>query len=173
MMSRIMKDLYKVLGLERQARPEEIKRAYRKMTLEWHPDKHGNSPESEQRFKEINIAYSILSDVKKRKEYDEIFDIKRTTGFDPDTGAFDPSDLEEEEFVKNFVHMFGEYLDQRFPGFKKTVEKAAKEQTNKKTKKKTSQKNDKKYKCNKCKDTKKIKFKQGDFIMMRKCPYCT
>ncbi|GAA6223257.1 dnaJ homolog subfamily C member 5-like isoform X1 [Lates japonicus] len=63
--------LYKVLGLEKGATPEEIKKAYRKLALRHHPDKNPDNPEAAERFKEINNANSILSDENKRKIYDE------------------------------------------------------------------------------------------------------
>lgn len=65
------KDYYKVLGVSSDAKPEEIKKAFRKLARENHPDQNQNNPEAEQRFKDISEAHSVLSDEKKRKEYDE------------------------------------------------------------------------------------------------------
>ncbi|VDP73289.1 unnamed protein product [Echinostoma caproni] len=62
---------YKVLGLERDATVEDIRRAYRKLALKWHPDKNpSNADEAEKRFKEISAAYEVLSDPDKRALYD-------------------------------------------------------------------------------------------------------
>jgi molecular chaperone DnaJ len=61
------KDYYKVLGVDKKATPDDIKRAFRKLAHKYHPDK-GNT--DEQKFKEITEAYSVLSDDKKRREYD-------------------------------------------------------------------------------------------------------
>jgi len=63
-------DLYEVLGLTRDATPEEIKKAYRKMALKHHPDKNRDDPEATEKFKAINHANAILSDPNKKEIYD-------------------------------------------------------------------------------------------------------
>lgn len=65
-----MSDYYSILGVERSASQEEIKKAYRKLSMEHHPDRNSGNKESEDKFKEISVAYSTLSDVNKRREYD-------------------------------------------------------------------------------------------------------
>ena len=67
----IEKDFYKVLGVSKDAKPEEIKKAYRKLARQNHPDQNPGNTAAEQRFKEISEAYDILSHEDKRKEYDE------------------------------------------------------------------------------------------------------
>lgn len=64
-----MKDFYDILGVSRNANESEIKKAYRKMSLEFHPDKN-SSPSASSKFQEINEAYETLGDVQKRKQYD-------------------------------------------------------------------------------------------------------
>lgn len=64
------KDYYKILGVNRNATAEEIKKAYRKLAIEHHPDKNPNYKQAEERFKQIIEAYQILSDPNKRRRYD-------------------------------------------------------------------------------------------------------
>lgn len=63
-------DLYKVLGVSKSATASELKSAYRKLALQYHPDKN-KSKEAEEKFKEINQAYEILGNEQKRKQYDQ------------------------------------------------------------------------------------------------------
>jgi len=63
-------DYYKILGLEKTASSEEIKKAYRKLALKYHPDKNPDNKEAEEQFKKISEAYAVLSDAEKRKQYD-------------------------------------------------------------------------------------------------------
>ncbi len=66
------KDYYKILGVERKASKDEIKRAYRKLALKTHPDRNPGNPKAEEQFKEINEAYQVLSDADKRARYDQL-----------------------------------------------------------------------------------------------------
>ena len=65
------RDYYEVLGVERGASPEEIKKAYRQMARKAHPDVNQGDPNAEERFKEIGEAYEVLSDDNKRAVYDQ------------------------------------------------------------------------------------------------------
>jgi len=64
------KDYYQILGVPRNATQEEIKKAYHKLAMQWHPDRNRGSKEAEEKFKEINEAYAVLSDPEKRRQYD-------------------------------------------------------------------------------------------------------
>jgi curved DNA-binding protein len=70
-------DYYQVLGLKKDATPAEIKRAYRKLAVKYHPDKNPGDKGAEEKFKEINEAYAVLSDPQKRGQYDQF----GSTGF--------------------------------------------------------------------------------------------
>ena len=83
-MRRLSKDYYEVLGVKRGAGQNEIKKAYRKLAKSYHPDTHPGDSKAEQKFKEINEAYDILGDEKKRKLYDQYGTDAFREGFDPE-----------------------------------------------------------------------------------------
>lgn len=82
------KDLYKVLGVPKDATDAEIKKAYRKLAREFHPDANKGDVKAEERFKEISEANDVLSDAKRRKEYDEGRALFGNGGFRPGPGGF-------------------------------------------------------------------------------------
>lgn len=85
-----MKDYYKILEINKNATDEEIKKAYRKLAKKWHPDKNLNNPRAEEKFKEIQEAYDVLSDKKKRENYDNPYNFSSEDVFS------------EFDFFKNF-----------------------------------------------------------------------
>ncbi len=66
------KDYYKILGVERSATQDEIKKAYRKLAMKYHPDKNPGDKKAEEKFKDINEAHEVLSDPKKRSRFDQL-----------------------------------------------------------------------------------------------------
>src|SRR3954454_19861658 len=64
------RDPYSVLGVDRKASADEVKKAYRKLAREYHPDRNPDDPKAEERFKEIQSAYDIVGDPDERKQYD-------------------------------------------------------------------------------------------------------
>ena len=65
------RDYYEVLGISRTAQQQDIKSAYRKLAIQYHPDKNSGDKEAEERFKEAAEAYSVLSDAEKKTRYDQ------------------------------------------------------------------------------------------------------
>lgn len=92
------KDLYKVLGVAENANADVIKKAYRKLAKECHPDAHPGDRQSEEKFKEVSEAYNVLSDSQKRRQYDQLRRLgygsnRRSNGFNQPGLDFDFSEI--------------------------------------------------------------------------------
>jgi molecular chaperone DnaJ len=125
------KDYYKVLGVDRQAKPEQIRKAYRRLARKHHPDLNPGNKAAEEKFKEIQEAYEILSDERKRKIYDQYgfyADNIPPGGYGPtraaeagvpgfDFSGFDLSDLGPEAerggFGASFRDLFSQFFSRR------------------------------------------------------------
>src|SRR5213593_1992519 len=98
------RDYYEVLGVGRSANDEEVKRAYRKLAVQFHPDKNPDDPHAEEKFKELGEAYDVLSDEQKRAAYDRYGHAAFTQGTAAGAGGFgggfhDPFDIFREVFA--------------------------------------------------------------------------
>ena len=98
----LVEDLYQILGVARDASQAEIKKAYRQLVRQYHPDTNRNNPEAEEKFKKINAAYSVLSDPEKRSRYDQ---------FGTTEGGGNPF---EGGFSGGFGDLFGDLFEQVF-----------------------------------------------------------
>ena len=166
---------YKVLGVSRSATAEEIKKAYRKLSVEWHPDRAPGNTEYEAKFKSIRMAYEVLYNPNTRRAYD--------LGFDRDTGRFDPSVVDPnlydpDKFVSTFIGLFSEILDSRVPGTRERMGRAAKQAAQhisdemKKNGKKKTKKNAKKGVCKICNGKGRVLLRQGSMNVFIACSAC-
>src|SRR5688572_18771852 len=110
------RDYYEVLGVARTASEEEIKKAYRKLAVKFHPDKNPGDKGAEEKFKEIGEAYEVLNDAQKRAAYDQYghnaFDPRRRASRGGFEGFHDPFEIFREVFSQQggggiFDDLFG------------------------------------------------------------------
>src|SRR6059058_3887008 len=100
--SNVKRDYYEVLGVQRGATDQEIKSAYRKLALQYHPDRNPNNPDAEEKFKECSEAYAVLADTEKRGMYDR-FGHAGVGGGAAAGAGFDPT------VFQDFSDIFGEF----------------------------------------------------------------
>jgi molecular chaperone DnaJ len=182
-----MNDLYKVLGVEKTANDKEIKNAYRKLAMEYHPDKNQGNKVAEEKFKEISAAYEVLSDADKRKQYDlygntnpkntaqasNFDEILRNMGFG---GGFDFGDIfgsarsrkvRGEDLKKTITINFMEAVKGSVKTFKMYYPAVCKNCNGKGAKDDNSVKT-----CNVCNGSGKIGYKQGFMQVVNSCNSC-
>ncbi len=108
-----MRDLYEVLGVDKSASAPDLKKAYRTLAQKFHPDKNPDDKESEEKFKEVSNAYSILSDDDQRARYDRFgFDGIRGQGGGGNAGGFS----NVEDIFSAFGDLFGDFFGGRSSG---------------------------------------------------------
>jgi DnaJ-class molecular chaperone len=124
------KDYYEILGVEKGASPKKIKEAYRKVAFQYHPDRNRENPFAAEKMKEINEAYAVLSDPKKRNDYDRFHEQYGPDGYDrfkqsySEQDIFRGSDINQifEEMARafgfrGFEEVFKESYGQRYQSF--------------------------------------------------------
>jgi len=108
------RDYYEILGVSRDASQDEIKKAYRKRAMKFHPDRNDEDPEAERKFKEASEAYEVLRDEQKRKRYDQFGHQGINGGFGGGTGGFD--NVGFEDIFSRFGEIFGSDFGDIFGG---------------------------------------------------------
>ncbi len=109
------RDYYEVLGVQRDASESEIKKAYRKLAVKYHPDKNPGNKESEEKFKEVSAAFEILKDPDKRRQYDQ-FGHDAFRGGGSTSQGVDPFDLFRDVFGGGGSGGFGSIFEDFFGG---------------------------------------------------------
>ena len=109
------KDYYEVLGVDKSASAEDIKKAYRKMAIKYHPDKNPGDKEAEEKFKEAAEAYDVLSNADKKQRYDRF----GHAGVDGAAGGggFGGGGFSMEDIFSQFGDIFGGHFGGGFGGF--------------------------------------------------------
>ena len=186
------RDYYDVLGVTKSSSKDEIKKAYRKLALKYHPDKTKGDKTSEERFKEASEAYHVLSDEKRKTNYDQF----GHAAFEGGGGGqgFGGFDFNSSSFSDIFEDFFGDFgsggsrrssnrgndlrydvsisLEEAYRGLEKNV----KYTTNKKCSSCSGSgaaKGSKPIKCNYCSGRGKVRTNQGFFTIQQTCPQCS
>ena len=107
------RDYYEVLGVDKSASADEIKKAYRKMAIKYHPDKNPGDKEAEEKFKEAAEAYDVLSNPEKRQRYDQFGHAGFGGAGASGAGGFSAGGFSMEDIFSQFGDIFGG----RFGGF--------------------------------------------------------
>jgi molecular chaperone DnaJ len=190
------KDYYSILGVTKTATPEEIKAAYRKLALKYHPDRNPDNKEAEEKFKEAAEAYEVLSDEKKRRQYDQF----GHAGVGGGMGGGPGHGMNMDDIFESFGDIFGDIFGggrrsarkktgpepRRGHDLSKDVEISLKEsylgtkheigyyhyEQCDTCKGKGAQPGTKPHACESCKGTGQVNFSQGFFMYSQSCSEC-
>jgi molecular chaperone DnaJ len=180
-----MKDYYDILGVSRDASPDDLKKAFRQLALKYHPDRNPDNKESEEKFKEINEAYSCLSDPQKRAHYDRFGSAEGMGGGYSGAGF---GDIFEDIFGDFFGNFGGARrqrpakgsdlrydldlsLSEAIFSTEKTID-FPKWETCKECRGSGSEPGKSPETCTSCKGTGQIRFQQGFFSVSKSCSKC-
>ena len=186
------RDCYEVLGVGRDATEEELKKAYRKLAMQFHPDRNHGDAQAEVRFKEVSEAYEILKDGEKRAAYDRYGHSAFENGGGPGAGGpFGAGGFED-----IFEEMFGRFggrsggrqstgrgadlrqevqitLEEAFAGAKKTIRVPSSVQCEACTGSGAEGGSASVQTCGTCRGAGKVRAQQGFFLIERTCPTCS
>lgn len=185
----VARDFYEILGVPKTASPEEVKSAYRKQAMQYHPDRNPGDKEAEEKFKKASEAYSVLGDTEKRARYDRFGTVGESGGVPWDSVVFeDFGDLLGNLF--GFGELFGQGQRRRGTNrrgadlrldLRMTLEEAfsGKEETLDIPREETcapcggtGSTSGKRTPCTACKGRGTVAFQQGFFTISRTCPQC-
>jgi molecular chaperone DnaJ len=192
----MVQDYYKTLGISKEASNDEIKKSYRKMAMQYHPDRNKDNPKAEQTFKEVSQAYEILKDAQKRAAYDRFGHAAFESGGGGAGGGGDSQGDFTSAFSDIFEDLFGDFvgrgnrggssggfkggnsefgleisLEEAFMG-KEVAVSVPSAVVCKKCKGKGTSKGTDPVNCSQCNGFGKVRMQQGFFTIERTCPAC-
>jgi molecular chaperone DnaJ len=193
------KDYYDILGVTKNSSPDEIKKAYRKLAMKYHPDRNQGDKTAEAKFKEASEAYQVLSDPKKKSSYDQFGHSAFEGGQGGAAGGFDFGGFESGAFSDIFDDFFGDFvgsgrgrggskksrsnrgsdlkinleisLEEAYLGKKQTINLSSNEKCEK-CSGSGAEPGSKLKTCSTCDGHGKVRTRQGFFTLQQTCPDC-